>query len=104
MKERYLIINNKLLTVRDLSNRWGYSEATIRKYISDGIITPCKGVPGVLFNPKYINELEGLEHEPLSPWERKRLEKQIEELEYKYNSLKSVLANILTESSKVINL
>ena len=96
--------NFKLLTVRDLAQRWGYSEVTIRKYITEGVLSPCKGVPGILFSPVYIEQLEGVKHDPMSPWERRRLEREIRELEDKYNSLKSVLANILTESSKVINL
>lgn len=97
-------MEKRLLSVNELAERWGKTPSTIRSYVADGIITPCKGIPGTVFNIEYISSLEGVEHNLMSPWERRRLEKEIRELEYKYNSLKSVLANILTESSKVINL
>lgn len=93
-----------LLTVSDLAERWRVNETSIRRYVADGVITPCKGVPGVRFHPKYIAELEGVELERFSPLEKKRLERELEEYKIKYESVKSVLATILSESSKVINL
>ena len=93
-----------LLTVSDLATKWRLNEASIRRYVADGVITPCKGVPGVRFHPKYIAELEGVELERFSPLEKRRLERELEEYKMKYESVKSVLATILSESSKVINL
>ena len=94
----------QLLTVSDLAERWRVNEASIRRYVADGVITPCKGVPGVRFHPKYIEELEGVELERFSPLEKKRLEIELEDYKSKYESVKNVLATILSESSKVINL
>lgn len=70
----------KLLTVKDLAARWQCSERAIREYVSEGTITPCKGVPGVKFHPKHIEKLEGVEIERFSPLEKRRLEKENEEL------------------------
>ncbi len=70
----------KLLTVRDLAIRWQCNEVTIRGYVSDGIIKPCKGVPGVKFHPEHIRKLEGVELEKFSPLEKQKLEREIEEL------------------------
>lgn len=70
----------KLLTVKDLAKRWQCNEVTIRGYVSDGIIKPCKGVPGVKFHPRHIEKLEGVELERFSPLERRRLEREVEEL------------------------
>lgn len=70
----------KLLTVKDLAARWQCSERAIREYVADGTITQCKGVPGVKFHPSHIAKLEGVELERFSPLEKRRLEREIEEL------------------------
>lgn len=94
----------KLLSVKDLSKRWGKDEGTVRRYISEGIITPCNGVPGIMFHPIYISKLEGIELERFSPLEKRRLERENEELRLKYENVKKILSSILAESSKVIGL
>ncbi|MBY0756497.1 histidine kinase [Clostridium sardiniense] len=73
--------NERLLTVKDLASRWQKTELTIRRYVSEGVLTPCKGVPGVMFAPSYIRELEGVKLDKMSPTERKRLEDRIIKLE-----------------------
>lgn len=73
--------NVTLLTVKDLAARWQCGERTIREYVADGTISPCKGVPGVKFHPDYIAKFEGIEVERFSPLERRRMQKQIDELE-----------------------
>lgn len=103
-KEVIFVGEVELLTVNDLAKRWRSSESAIRNYIRDGVLTPCKGVPGLKFHPKYIAELEGVEIERFSPLEKRRLERENEELKNKYESVKRILSTILAESSKVINL
>ncbi len=70
-----------LLTVKDLAIRWQKDEKSIRKYVSEGVVKTCKGVPGVMFHPKHIAELEGVELEKFSPLEKRRMKQRIEELE-----------------------
>lgn len=94
----------KLLSVKELAKRWDKDESTIRRYISEGILTPCGGVPGNMFHPKYISELEGVELERFSPIEKRRLERENQELKLRYENIKKILSNILAESSKVITL
>ena len=45
------IMDVKLLSVKDLSIRWQKDEGTIRRYIKEGILSPCNGVPGMMFHP-----------------------------------------------------
>lgn len=73
--------NERLLTVKDLASRWQKTELTIRRYVSEGILVPFKGVPGVMFAPSYIIELEGVKLDRLSSIERKKLEDRIVKLE-----------------------
>lgn len=102
MEERFK--DERLISVKELAYKWGKNEDTIRRYITDGVITPCKDVPGIMFHPKYIAELEGVELERFSPLEKKRLENENRELKRRITQLKSVLTNILRESSKIVDL
>ncbi|WP_346920620.1 histidine kinase [Clostridium sp. UBA7339] len=70
-----------LLTVKDLAARWQKDEGTIRRYIAEKTITPCKNVPGMMFHPSYIAKLEGVELDKFSPLERRRMQRRIEDLE-----------------------
>ena len=102
MEERFK--DEKLISVKELAYKWGKNEDTIRRYITEGVITPCKDVPGIMFHPKYISKLEGVELERFSPLEKKRLENENRELKKRITQLKSVLTNILRESSKIVDL
>lgn len=70
-----------LLTVKELAQKWKCGERVIREYVAEGIITPCKKVPGVKFHPKHIAELEGVELDRFSPLERRKMQQRIDELE-----------------------
>ena len=95
-------MNDKLLTVRDLAERWQKTELTIRRYVADGILTPCKGVPGTMFAPAYIAKLEGIELERFSPLEKRRLENEINMYKKKYEDMKEIITNVLIEVSKIM--
>ena len=71
---------DKFLTKKDLAERWQVSTTTIDRWVDDGIISPVKGLPSVRFNLEHVLKLEGTEIGRLSPLERKRLEKKIEQL------------------------
>lgn len=83
-----------LLTVKDLAKRWQKDENSIRRYVNDGVLTTCKGVPGVMFHPKHIAELEGVEIDKFSPLERRRLLQENKALKEIVNSLMGQLNKI----------
>lgn len=68
---------NKLLTKKDLAEHWQVSPQTIDNYIADGVVSPIKAIPSVRFNPQLIAKLEGTELNPMSPLERRRLEREL---------------------------
>ncbi len=74
-------MEDKLLTKKDLAERWQVTTTTINRWISDKIITPVKGIPSIRFSMDHILELEGVKLDRLSPLERRRLEKEKMELE-----------------------
>ncbi|MBB6622175.1 histidine kinase [Clostridium gasigenes] len=92
----------RLITVNDLAERWQKDKTTIRRYVAEGILMPCKGVPGVLFTEIYISSLEGVELNKLSAFERRRLETELEKANKQNAELKNILSKVLAESSKVI--
>lgn len=69
---------DRLLTKKDLAERWQVTETSIDNWRRDGILTTCKGVPSVRFSPQHIEELEGIKLDKFSPLERKKLEKELE--------------------------
>jgi len=97
-------MEEKLISVKDLSIRWQKDEGTVRRYVKEGILTPCKGVPGMMFHPSYISKLEGIELERFSPIEKRRMEKDIEALKKQVGTLSDVLREYQLISVKGLNL
>jgi hypothetical protein len=94
----------RLLTQKDLAERWQVTVQSIENCRKEGFITPVKGVPGIRFNPEQIAALEIVKLEKFSPLERRKLERENEELKKDNERLKGIVANILVESSKLIAL
>lgn len=97
-------MNEKLISIKDLSIRWGKDEGTIRRYVKEGTLTPCSGVPGMMFHPSYIAKLEDVEMERFSPLEKRRMEREIEILNQKVNSLSEILREYQMINVKSLNL
>ena len=72
---------DKLLTKKDLADRWQVTTVTIDRWVADGVISPVKGIPSVRFNLEHVLKLEGTETGKLSPLERRRLLKELKQLE-----------------------
>lgn len=93
----------KLLTQKDLAERWQLSVKAIERCRGEGVITPVKGVPGIRFSPTEIEALEGVAPSRFSPLERKKMEREIEALKVENQLLKQITGNILSEASKIIS-
>lgn len=94
----------KLLTQKDVAERWQLTVRAVENCRKEGIITPLKGVPGIRFSLTEIEALEGVAPTRFSPLERKKMEREIEELKQKLTTYEDVRAMILNASSKMINL
>ncbi|MHB9925436.1 histidine kinase [Clostridium botulinum] len=95
---------DKLLTKKELAERWQVAEKTIDNWRESGILTPCTGIPAIRFSLQHIAELEGTKLERFSPIEKKRLEIENEKLKQENEQLKEIIANVLSETSKIVNL
>lgn len=94
---------DKLLTKKDLAERWQVTERTIDNYISDKIVQPVKDLPLIRFTEQHIAELEGVKIDKMSPLERRRLEGRIEKLEIENEKLKTVVSKVLAETLQAVN-
>ncbi|QUH20919.1 helix-turn-helix domain-containing protein [Alkaliphilus sp. B6464] len=95
---------DKLLTQKDLAEKWQVDVATITKYRNEGVITPCKGIPAIRFSRQHIAELEGVRLEQFSPIERRKLELEIEKLREENELLKEYARNIFQQSTLVVGM
>lgn len=93
-----------LLTVKDLAKKWQVSEKTIREYINNGTLVPCKGIPSIRFSQQYIAELEGIELEKFTQLERKQLQKEINILKQQNEILKNLLREYQAINVKSLNI
>lgn len=91
----------KLLTQQNLADRWQVSVRAIENWRKEGILQPAKDVPVIRFSEEYIAELEGIELKKTSPLQVKRMEREIEALRLENEELKSILARITAEASKI---
>lgn len=93
----------KLLTKKDLCERWQVTPRAIEQWVRDGRLTPCQKVPGDMrFSLSYIEELEGVKLDKLSPLERRRLERENEELRVKLGKAESALSKAQSIISEAI--
>ncbi|WP_138206394.1 helix-turn-helix domain-containing protein [Haloimpatiens lingqiaonensis] len=94
----------KLLTQKDLAERWQVSVRAVENWRKDGLITPVEGIPAIRFTPEHIAELEGTRIEKFSPLERRRMENEIQRLTQENEKLKGILSQVLANLAPVINL
>ena len=85
----------KLLSPTSLAKRWDYTPAAITNFEKDGIITRNPKFPSPRYSIEEIEAIEsiGLDVNPMSPLERRRLEKRIEQLEREKEILSTKLNN-----------
>ena len=95
---------DKLLTQKDLAERWQMSIKSIEEYRKAGIIPAVEGIPSIRFNPKVIMELEGTKLDRFSPLERRRIERELEQLKQENEQLKSILSKTLANLAPVLSL
>ncbi len=93
---------DKLLTQQDLAERWQVSVRSIEEWRKQGVLQPAKGIPTIRFTPQYIAEPEGVELERFSPLEKRRMERELEELREENSRLKSIVMRFMTETAGLI--
>lgn len=83
-----------MISRETLAARWDITTRTVINYEQEGLITRNPNIPVPRYNLQEILKLEGTELNPLSPLERRRLKKKIEDLEIELNIYKEKFANM----------
>lgn len=69
-----------LISRSELAERWGLGTKTIEKYEQEGVITRVPKISTPRYTIAEIEKIEGIKENPLSPLERKKLEREIAKL------------------------
>ncbi len=94
-----------LFSRNDLAERWGVTVRAIIKYEEEGIITRNPNFKRPCYCLEEIVKVEGLkEYNPLSPLERKRLERENIELKKTVNIFIKILSKIVNLGTESMNL
>ncbi len=86
--------NITVLTVPQLAERWQCTRQQIYSMIDQHRIKPIENLPKHRFSIEYIKELETVGVDPLSPFERKKLERTIDGLEKRLEEKERLLMEI----------
>lgn len=93
------------LTVEDLAKMWKVSDRTIRKYIENGSLIPCKLPIGIIrFHPAYIAEFDSPEIKKHSEFEFRTLEKENAKLRKEKEELQNIIRELQVISAKSLTL
>ena len=86
-----------LFSRKQLAERWGYpTTKPIESLENKGILTRVPSFDGVRYNIKQIEKIEsvGIDVDPLSPIERIRKDRKIEQLEKEIEKLNGIIATV----------
>ena len=82
-----------LYGVNELAERWGLSPTSIRQMEQDGKLHRVPKMPGVKYSAAEVHQLEsiGRDAQAMSPWERKQMREEIQELKQQVKELQERL-------------
>jgi hypothetical protein len=92
-----------VLTKEELAKRWKCSESAINKLVMNGIITPARHLPGWKVSMSQVLELEGTTLDPMSPIQKRRLEKTIRDQQARINQLEAILSEMCGPVIRYLN-
>ncbi|MDY2632406.1 MAG: transcription factor [Clostridium sp.] len=93
-----------LIDRQELSKRWGLTTRTIIKYEECGLITRNPNFEKPLYYLEEIQNIDNYKPNPLSHFERKRLENENKELKDRINALESILSKVVMVGTESMNI
>lgn len=102
-------MQQQLLSKKETAKELGISISTLDRRVKEGLLTPVKGHKTPKFNVYDVMKVAGTEVDRLSPFERRRLEREkseleqrIVELEEENRSIKRQLTNVVAEIMPIL--
>ncbi|MCR1952356.1 transcription factor [Clostridium sp. DSM 100503] len=93
-----------LISRKELSERWGVTVRTIINYEENGLITRNPHFDKPMYYLEEIQKIDRYKANPLSHFERKRLEKENRDLKERLNLFQNILTKIISVGSESMNL
>lgn len=93
-----------LISRNELAKRWGVTTRTIINYEESGIITRNPNFEKPLYYLEEIQNIDNYKPNPLSHFERKRLENENKELKDRINALESILSKVVMVGTESMNI
>lgn len=93
-----------LIDRQELSERWGLTTRTIIKYEEIGLITRNPNFEKPLYYLEEIQNIDKYKPNPLSTFERKRLENENKELRDKINILENIIIKVINVGTESMNI
>lgn len=93
-----------LVSRKELSERWGVTTRTIINYEESGLITRNPHFDKPMYYLEEIQEIDRYKSNPLSPFERKRLEEENRRLKERINVFQNILTKVISVGSESMNL
>lgn len=93
-----------LIDRQELSKRWGLTTRTIIKYEECGLITRNPNFEKPLYYLEEIQNIDNYKPNPLSHFERKRLENENKKLREEIDILESMLAKVANLGVESMNI
>ena len=93
---------DEILTRSELAQRWRCSPSALDGLVKNNVIKPCRNLPGVKFKISDVLAAEETKFNPLSPMEKRRLEREKEALEKENRELRMTLADITMRANRFV--
>lgn len=93
-----------LISRNELAKRWGVTTRTIINYEESGIITRNPNFDKPFYYLEEIQNIDNYKPNPLSHFERKRLENENKELRERINALESILSKVVMVGTESMNI
>ncbi|WP_294363711.1 transcription factor [uncultured Clostridium sp.] len=93
-----------LISRNELAKRWGVTTRTIINYEESGIITRNPNFDKPFYYLEEIQTIDNYKPNPLSHFERKRLENENKELKDRINALESILSKVVMVGTESMNI
>lgn len=89
---------NRVMDIKEVAEILNLKVTTVREYVADKKLTPCKNIGALKFLPAEIQEFIGAEPEKFSPFVVRKLERDLKEKDKEIENLKN---EILYQNEKI---
>lgn len=91
-----------VLTKEEAAKLLKVSEISVARMEKEGVIRRCKHIPGIKYRKADIYKLLEIKQDPMSPFERRRLEERIVELEERLSLYRTLTGTVAVQLSEIM--